>query len=163
MESNNEIEIFKTIGQNVCTNIIFPDYEISNFGRVRNLKTMQIMEQTGIWEKKTYSISLKGILNGPMTQLRYINNIREETIIMPGDIPIIQSTYEVIGDLVAKIFLPKIFPLLKYVYHKDGDRNNSHVNNLQWVLLEPRVNPVNNTSGYVGVSKNKSGNRWKVI
>lgn len=85
----------------------YPKYEISNLGNARNKATQQILSQR---------ISGNGYL-------RF--NVRSGS-----------RTYEnpktiMTHKAVAEAFIPKI-PFKPYVNHKDGNKQNNHVNNLEW-------------------------------
>lgn len=82
----------------------FYNYEISDLGEIRNIKTKQILKGN---KKKT----------GYLEYCLYINGDKKTFL---GHI------------LVAKMFLENPFNY-KQVNHKDGDKTNNAVNNLEWV------------------------------
>ena len=99
----NEIWRPMTINQ-IKTCNIFDDYEVSNFGRVRNKVTKQILPIFG-------------------DTLRYVK-------LCSNGIPI----WMLVDRLVALAFIPNdTNELVNYISHIDGDLENNKVDNLEWV------------------------------
>ena len=82
------------------------NYEVSNFGRVRNIKT-------------------KNILNGAISKgyVRYDLSINGKRCVKAGH------------RLVAEAFLPQIAGK-DFVNHKDGDKTNNNLANLEWCTCQ---------------------------
>lgn len=98
-------EIWKTIND-------FPNYEVSNLGRVRNKNTKKLLCARIGREGLYYSVYL-------------INNSKENT--------------QRVHRLVAKAFIPN--PENKpMVNHIDGNKLNNNVNNLEWVTAKENNN-----------------------
>lgn len=119
----------------------FVNYEISNFGFVRNKKTKRIL--------KTHNRG-KGYI---FTTL--MSRIDDEAT----------ATKISVHRLVAEAFVSNPDPYgKKWVDHIDHNRMNNRADNLQWV--NPTENArkrgimSNNTSGITGVYFNKAANKW---
>ena len=80
----------------------FPNYEVSNFGRVKNVKTGHILKTNT--SDRYYSVEL-------------FNNGESKRIL--------------VHRLVAEAFLPKVTGK-EWINHKDGNRYNNEVSNLEW-------------------------------
>ena len=121
-------EIYKTIEG-------FENYEVSNFGHIKNKKTGKILK--GCPNEKRY---LKTILYKD----KKAKNFK-------------------IHRLVGITFLDN--PLNKpQIDHIDNNKNNNNLNNLRWATIsENQMNTKiksNNTSGIKGVSWSKSSKKW---
>lgn len=81
----------------------FDNYAVSNFGRIMNIQTKQILKQ---WKTKTGYLSYMFCQNGKKKTFR-------------------------VHRLVAMYFLENPFHL-PYVNHRDGDKTNNNVDNLEW-------------------------------
>lgn len=106
----NEIEIWKPI---VYQNIKFGMYEVSNMGRVRNIKTRHIMSQCP---------SEKGYL---MTEFRCYGNKGSRSI--------------KIHRIVAITFVDGRTNERNEVNHIDGNKNNNKASNLEWVSRKENI------------------------
>lgn len=87
-------------------------YEVSNMGRVRSLDTI-VVTKRGVQKKK------KGLLLQPMKTKKgyYMVNL--------------QKTRMYVHRIVAAAFLPNP-DLLPYINHKDENKENNRVDNLEW-------------------------------
>lgn len=85
-------------------------YEISNFGRVRNFKTKKLMKDT-LKKSGYHEIRLS------KNKKRYNCSIHR---------------------LVAENFIPNINNL-RDVNHKDGNKSNNHVSNLEWLSHKDNI------------------------
>lgn len=93
-------EIWKVIEE-------YPNYEVSNFGRVRNLKSNKLLK-FDLYEQGYYRVQL------------FKNNKKKN---------------KRVHRLVALSFIQQI-PNKPDVNHKDGNKLNNHVDNLEWVTWE---------------------------
>lgn len=84
----------------------YPNYEISENGDVRNIKTGRFLKKT---------LRDDGFLIIPLSQ----NNV---------------SKIFYVNRLVATAFIPNPSNF-KFVIHIDGNKENNNVNNLQWVCV----------------------------
>lgn len=104
------------------------NYEISNLGRVRNSNTQYILK--GRLSKSGYlQVSLKNIENNKY-QNQYVHR------------------------LVAEYFIPNDDDNKNQVNHKDGNKENNNVENLEWVT--PSENLIHKTKI---LGKNRTSNR----
>ena len=113
----------------------YSNYEISNFGNIRNVKTGRILKQCNI---KGYK------------KIELINDNGKGI------------THRV-HRLIAEYFIPN--PNNKpTIDHIDNNKANNNVNNLRWVTLQEnssnRSLNINNTSGNKGVSFIQKKNKW---
>lgn len=99
-------EIFKQIPD-------YPNYEVSNFGNVRNKHTKQVLSPK---IDKGYA---RVCLYNPLTG-------RNRVLIL-------------IHRLVAKLFIPNSNPNL-VVNHKDENKLNNNVDNLEWITFRGNIN-----------------------
>jgi hypothetical protein len=119
-----------------------PNYEISNFGRMRNKTTKRIMKQQPNIDK--------------------YNNFRSYTITIKfNDI----KTPYYIHRLVALAFIPN--PENKpIVDHIDRHPENNHVSNLRWATFKENANnkniQINNVSGETNVYYIKASKKWGI-
>ena len=110
----------------IWTDIIeYPQYEISNYGRVRNKRTNTI---------------LKGSINNH-GYVRFDLCDNGKRVVRSGH------------RLVATHFLDMIEGL-NCVNHKDGDKTNNHVSNLEWCDIKWNANHASSVLGHM-VPKNK--------
>ena len=128
--NNNQIETYANITR-------FSNYQISNFGNCKNVKTGRILK--------------------PQTDTPgYLYVILTED----GD----RST-KTVHKLVASTFLQNSKEK-KCVDHKDRCKTNNHLSNLRWATqtenLQNASMKSNNTSGVIGVSWDKKNNKWRV-
>ena len=94
----------------IWTNIKDCNYDISTFGRVRNIKTNRILK---CYDKP--------------------NEYKRVTLNIKG-----ASKTFCVHRLVAEYFIPN--PLQKLtVNHKDGNKNNANINNLEWATLSENM------------------------
>lgn len=119
----------------------FVNYEISNFGFVRNKKTNRIL--------KTH---MRG---GGYTFTTIMSRIDDEATACKFSV----------HRLVAEAFIPNPNPTSKtMVDHIDHNRNNNRADNLQWVNPSENARKRgimgNNTSGVTGVYFNKPSSKW---
>jgi len=122
-------EVFKIIDE-------FENYEISNFGRVRNMKTRRILKPT-IDSDGYYKVNL-------------CNNNNE------------RKTFN-LHQLIAKAYIAN--PTNKiYINHIDTNKLNNNSDNLRWATrqesLRYRRLASNNSSGIKGVYFNKKLKKW---
>ena len=105
-KKNSEIvEKWHTLPWDLCCS----KFEISNFGRIRNIRTLRITKLTitnSLYRTKVRNDNSKSIC---------LNNAR----------------------LVAQIFIPNPSNL-KFVAHIDGNKNNNRVDNLKWTNEKPK-------------------------
>ena len=119
----------------------FDNYSVSNFGNVRNNKTLKILKQ--------------GLNNNGYKIVCIINNDSNKP-----------KTNKV-HRLVAQAFsIPN--PLNKeLINHIDGNKLNNNINNLRWASRIDTGNnksmSKNNTSGFKGVQWNKKLKKWRVM
>ena len=113
----------------------FENYEVSNFGNIKNIKTDKILKP-----------GTNG--HGYHHVILYKNGTRFD---------------KTIHKLVANAFLPNPFKK-PCVDHIDGNRLNNNINNLRFAnISENAMNiklSINNTSGYKGVTFCKFFNKW---
>lgn len=93
----------------------FPDYEISNLGRVRNASGKILKPQTNS-RNGNAQIMLHNGINGKKIKLHYLHR------------------------LVATYFLPKPQEGQTQINHKNGDRQNNTASNLQWKYASDKEN-----------------------
>ena len=119
-----------------------PNYEVSNFGRVRNKTTKRIMRQQPNIDKynnfRSYSITIK------------LNE---------------KKSPQYIHRLVAVAFIPN--PENKPVVdHIDRHPENNHVSNLRWATFKENANnkniQINNISGETNIFYMKATNKWGI-
>lgn len=112
----------------------YPQYVISSFGRIKNMKTNRILEYGKISGYDSVTLSNGGT----------------------------QKTF-LVHRLVAQHFLknPDNKP---WIDHINGNKDNNHINNLRWCTAsennQNRANFKNKKSKYKGVSPIK--NKWQV-
>ena len=129
MEYINNLEEWRTIDG-------FPNYMISSFGRVMNIRTFKVLKP---WLCKDYlSINL------------YSND---------------NHSFKTIHRLVAKAFILNLSDL-PCVDHQDRNCLNNHLSNLRWCTQKEnqrnRSKNKNATSVYKGVCLvNKTTNKWR--
>ena len=116
----------------------FDNYEISNFGNIRNRKTNKMLKLSN--DKDGYKIIT-------LTN----NNVKTIT--------------KKVHRLVALMFIPNVHNK-PFVDHIDNNRSNNTVNNLRWVTssenhMNESLSP-KNKSGAKGVVYDKARNKWKV-
>ena len=113
----------------------FPNYEVSNLGRVRNVKTGKILKQT---------IANNGY---------FVVNFRKNN----------KSYTKTVHRIVASMFLRKI-ENKPFVDHIDGNKTNNHINNLRYVTnQENAMNAKLNcktTTNIKGVTYYKNLKKW---
>ena len=113
----------------------FENYEVSNFGKVKDINTGRILRNQ-IDKHGYYYVQL-------YKDGKYSKNIHK---------------------LVANAFLPNPFQKL-CVDHVDNDRLNNNINNLRWATYQEnamnRKISIKNTSGYKGITFHKKMNKWK--
>jgi hypothetical protein len=114
----------------------FENYEISNFGDVRNVKTVRILKPC---------VNSSGY---------YVVNLCEDK----------KQTTKQIHQLVADAFIEN--PENKQcVDHQDNNPLNNCVENLRWVTLSQNSQNAKiskrNKSGFKGVCFNKNANKWQ--
>ena len=114
----------------------FPNYEVSNLGNVRNIKTGKILKP-GIDSHGYYRLSL--CRNG-------------------------NEYKKLIHKLIAEYFIANPYNK-QCVDHIDNDRLNNNINNLRWASYqENNMNSKlssKNSSNYKGISFNKRCNKWE--
>jgi hypothetical protein len=113
----------------------FENYEISNFGNIKNVKTGRILKKT---------------IDG--------HGYHMVKLCKEG-----KKVNKKIHKLVGNAFIPN--PLNKNcIDHKDGNRLNNNIDNLRYVTYQEnnmnRKIATNNTSGFKGISFNKKYNKW---
>ena len=114
----------------------FENYEVSNIGNVRNIKTGKILKP-GIDSHGYYRLSLY-----------YING---------------NEYKKLIHKLIAEYFIENPYNK-KCVDHIDNDRLNNNINNLRWVSYQEnnmnRKLSSKNSSNFKGVYFHKPSNKW---
>ena len=114
----------------------FPNYQVSNIGRVMNIKTSRILKT-------------------------YINGFGYEIVTLSNNLSV---SSKVCHRLVASEFIdnPNNKPL---VDHIDRNKLNNNIDNLRWVThSENQMNKTkanNKTSKYKGVKFSKQTKRWR--
>ena len=116
----------------------FSNYEISNFGNVKNVKTGRILKQST--NRKGYKIvGITSDENGKSFSKR-------------------------VHRLVAEMFIPNLNNKNE-VDHLDNNRANNIINNLRWASsfenCRNRILSINNTSGSKGISFEQ--NKWRSL
>lgn len=113
----------------------YNNYAVSNFGRVRNIKTGKVLKN---------NLDAQGYFH-----VRLYND---------DSIKLIK-----VHRLVASYFLPN-FEDLPIVDHIDGNKQNNDVINLRWCNHSNngmnRIKQANTTSQYKGVSWHKKAKKW---
>lgn len=94
--------------------------------------------------KTNYSISDTGIVTNTKTGTRRITSNSDGYKVLTID----KKKYY-IHRLVAQCFIPNPFNL-PMVNHKDGDKTNNHVSNLEWVTAKENVRHAINLYGSTG-------------
>lgn len=119
----------------------YPNYDVSNMGRVRNNKTMKVLSlrETGkkLKNGRYYSVSL-----GQGTA----NSFKDFKI----------------HRLVAQAFIPNPFNK-REVNHKDGDKRNNAVSNLEWCSRSENMKHAIRILGAIRHSGTENGRAKKVI
>ena len=114
----------------------FPNYEVSNFGNVKNNKTGKILKPI-IDSLGYYKVSL--YKDGNLCNKK-------------------------IHKLVGEYFIANPYNK-QCVDHVNNDRLNNNVNNLRWVTFQENSMNAKlssrNTSNYKGISYDKRANRWR--
>jgi hypothetical protein len=115
----------------------FSNYEISNFGNVKNIKTGKILNQ-------------------------YFNTDGYKTVSMKNDDG--KKTKQLVHRLIGFAFIPN--PNNKpYIDHINNDKANNNINNLRWATaFENCCNcskATNTTSGSKGVRYHSRDKKWR--
>ena len=110
-------------------------YEISNLGNLKNIKTNKIITKT----KNGSGYLLVGLIkNSKIKTFRFHRLLAIHFILNPNNLP--------------------------YVNHKDSNKLNYNLNNLEWVTHRENVShgalSKNKTSKYPGISWSKTINKW---
>ena len=123
--------------------INYPNYEISNLGNCRNIKTNKNLKYTMM----TGGYKKYGLYNYDE------NGKRTEKSLS-------------IHRLIATHFIPNPENKLQ-VDHIDNDRLNNSIDNLRWATNgengRNKTKKINTTSKYFGVSYNKHRNKWDCV
>lgn len=119
----------------------FEDYEVSNYGNVRNVSTGEDIKQS-----------------------IYKEYLRVDLFKNFGRYDMVQKTIDV-HRLVASAFIPN--PINKRIVdHIDRDKINNHIVNLRWATHSEngmnRRAPKNNSSGQTGVHYIQKSKKWEV-
>jgi hypothetical protein len=126
---NNQLEIYVNI---TC----YPNYQVSNFGNVKNIKTQRILKPGTNTNGYLYVI------------------LRDDG----------ETSIKLIHRLVATAFLENSEDK-KNVDHIDRNRLNNHISNLRYATptenSQNKSMMTNNTSGIVGVSFHKNNKKWE--
>jgi len=101
----------------------YPEYEVSNFGRVRSL----------YYRKKSKTPNLQFLKPAIGSHGYAVVNIKQKVYC--------------VHRLVAETFLPNL-EMLPCVDHKDRDRTNNHISNLRWVSYSENLCNKKTRSGY---------------
>lgn len=105
----------------------FPNYEVSNLGRVKNVKTGHILKTNT--SDRYYSVEL-------------FNNGESKRIL--------------VHRLVAEAFLPKVTGK-EWINHKDGNRYNNAVSNLEWCTpTENNIHAIHTGLNHPGAYQKKA-------
>lgn len=107
----NLLTMWKTVNDEYWKQIKNTNYEVSNYGRVKNTITNFILKQA--IDKYGY----------PKIHIVDINK---------------NNMYKTIHRLVAETLLPNINNLPQ-VNHKDGNKLNNHITNLEWVTVKENI------------------------
>lgn len=116
----------------------FSNYEVSNFGHVRNITTGKILKNK-VNKRRGYA---------------YVNLWKNS-----------KSASKTVHRLVATAYIPNI-KNTKNVDHINNNKTDNHATNLRWATTSE--NAMNqklstaNTSGHKGVSYDKRRNKWAV-
>ena len=128
--NNNQIETYANITG-------FSNYQVSNFGNVKNIKTGRILKPGTEGSGYLYVILMD---DGERSSKK-------------------------IHKLVATTFLQNSEEK-KCVDHKDRCKTNNHISNLRWATgsenNQNKSMQLNNISGVIGVSWFKRDSKWKV-
>lgn len=114
----------------------YPTHRVSNFGRVQNIKTGNVLKGCAIQQTRSRTAYVK--------------------------ICIYNQRVLAAHRLVATTFIPNP-ENLPQVDHIDGNGLNNHISNLRWCSVsqneQNRAMQCNNTTGFKGVHKNHK--RWQ--
>lgn len=118
-------------------NIIdFENYEVSNFGNVRNKKTNKILKPR-IGKDGYHKIDIR------KNYKRYTKKLHR---------------------LIAEAFIENL-ENKSQVDHIDNNKSNNNINNLRWATSQEnnrnRQLNANNTSGWKGIDFHKKSNKWR--
>jgi hypothetical protein len=121
-------EVFKNIG--IIKGRDFSNYEISNYGKVRNKTTKKYLE--------------------PIEQVNYL-------LVTIYDTAIKQKNY-VIHKLVAVLFLEK--KNNNAIEHLDGNLKNNYYKNLKWIKIEQKQIVINNDNNFFNIDHIINNEKW---
>ena len=103
-------------------------YQVSNYGRVKSLdRVSEYYSKAGYYSKRAVKGRILSIASNPA-------GYRQVILCKQGE-----HTQVMIHRLVAKTFLPNP-DLLPEVNHKDENKSNNHVDNLEWCTPKYNAN-----------------------
>jgi hypothetical protein len=123
-------------------------YQVSNYGRVKSLERYVYGKSKRKHNERIIKLMQNTSHGYPMVSL-CLNGIKKSFLV---------------HKLVAKSFLP-LNSSRTYVNHKDGDKKNCHISNLEWVSNRENTThgivKLSNKNIEIGIRKEKVGKPWR--